>query len=86
MLRVVVPRLLPTVTAEAVAKSMPLVSAAVGAVLNPAFTSYYQTMAHVHFRLRKLERDHDPEAVLACFARVLTGIRQQPHKPKDESR
>jgi len=86
MLRVVVPRLLPTVTAEAAAKSVPLVSAAVGAVLNPAFTSYYQKMAHVHFRLRKLERDHDPEAVRACFARVLTDIRHQTHKPKGESR
>lgn len=84
MLRVVVPRLLPTVTAEAAAKSVPFVSAAVGAVLNPAFTSYYQKMAHIHFRLRKLERDHDPEAVRACFERVLTDIRQQARKPRED--
>lgn len=84
MLRVVVPRLLPTVTAETAAKSVPLVSAAVGAVLNPAFTSYYQKMAHVHFRLRRLERDHDPETVRACFERVLNDIRQQARKPRGE--
>ena len=78
MLGAVVPRLLPIVTAETAAKSVPLISAVAGAVLNPAFTSYYQKMAHVHFRLRRLERDHDEESVKACFERVLAGVRQKP--------
>lgn len=76
LLRVVVPRLLPNVGAKAIAEAVPIVSAAVGAVLNPAFTSYYQTMAHVHFRLRRLERDHDPDQVRACFERVFAQVKQ----------
>lgn len=82
MLRTVVPRVLPIVTAEAAAKSMPVISAAVGAVLNPAFTSYYQKMAHVHFRLRRLEREHDADAVKACFERVLADLRQKARQPR----
>jgi len=74
MVRTVVPRLLPTITAEAAAKAVPLVSAAVGAILNPAFTTYYQKMAHVHFRLRRLEHNHDADDVKACFERILAGL------------
>jgi hypothetical protein len=39
--------------------------------MNPTFTGYYQSMAHVHFRLRRLERDGDPEQLRACFGRIV---------------
>ena len=55
---------------KALAQATPLVGAAVGATLNPAFTGFYQDMAAVHFRLRKLERTHDRERVGACYERI----------------
>ncbi|MDB5697107.1 MAG: hypothetical protein JWN21_2650 [Sphingomonas bacterium] len=55
---------------KALAQATPLIGAAVGATLNPAFTGFYQNMADVHFRLRKLERAHDPERIGACYDRI----------------
>ena len=36
------------------AQSVPVLGAVAGAATNYAYTSYYQEMAHVHFRLRRL--------------------------------
>lgn len=57
------------------AKAVPVVGGLTGAVINPSFMQYYQAMAHVHFRLRKIEEQHDPEQVKACFERVLRSER-----------
>lgn len=59
---------------KALAQATPLIGAAVGATLNPAFTGFYQTMAQVHFRLRKLERVHDAERIGACYERVAANM------------
>lgn len=53
------------------ARAGPIIGAAAGAAINSAFTRYYQAMAHVHFRLRRIERSHDPQQVLACFERII---------------
>ena len=55
---------------KALAQATPLIGAAIGATLNPAFTGFYQDMAAVHFRLRKLERAHDCERIGACYERI----------------
>lgn len=63
------------VSQKAVAQAAPVLGAVAGAAINPVFTDYYQTMAHVHFRLRTLERDHDQDQVRACFERVVRALR-----------
>lgn len=77
--RLIVQRFGIVVSQKLLAQAAPVVGAAAGATINPLFTRYYQTMAHVHFRLRKLERAHDPDQVRACFERVLRS--QQGAKP-----
>ncbi|WP_057884218.1 EcsC family protein [Tsuneonella troitsensis] len=70
-LKVVLPRLGVVVGEKVLAQATPVLGAVAGATLNTVFSNYYQTMAHVHFRLRRLERNHDQEQVKACFERVL---------------
>lgn len=70
MLKAILPRYGIMVSQKAMAQATPLLGAVAGAALNPTFTGYYQTMAHVHFRLRKLERDQDPDQLRACFERI----------------
>lgn len=70
-LKVVLPRLGVVVGEKALAQATPLLGAVAGATLNTVFSNYYQTMAHVHFRLRRLEREHEQDQVRACFERVL---------------
>lgn len=53
------------------ARIAPVIGAAAGAAINAAFTRYYQSMAHVHFRLRRLERSHPTDEVMACFERIV---------------
>ena len=48
-----------------------MIGAAAGAGTNYAFTDYYVEMAHVHFGLRALARQHGEEAVLEEFHRQL---------------
>jgi hypothetical protein len=47
---------------------VPLVGAATGAAVNAAFMRHFQTMAHGHFTLRRLERRYGPERVRAAYA------------------
>jgi hypothetical protein len=82
ILKVLVPRVLPNLTPKIIAQSVPLAGAVVGAAINPVFVSYYQEMAHVIFRLRRLERDHDPEQVRACYERVVTAQKAATKKKK----
>jgi hypothetical protein len=71
ILRAVLPRFGVLVSEKLIAQATPLLGAAAGATINPVFTGYYQKMAHVHFRLRKLERAHAPDQVSACFERIV---------------
>lgn len=71
MIKAVSPAFGRMLSEGALAKAAPLIGAAAGAMINQAFTRYYQKMAHVHFRLRRLERTHSPEEVMACFARII---------------
>jgi hypothetical protein len=59
------------------AQTVPLIGAAAGSTLNYVFMDYYQRMARVHFTLRELERNHDPDAVRACFDGLLRSASSQ---------
>lgn len=61
----VAPRLATVLGQKLAAQTVPVLGAVAGAATNFAYTSYYQEMAQVHFRLRKLAIDADrPHAEL----------------------
>lgn len=68
----ILPRFGVVVSEKILLQSMPIIGAVTGATINSAFTSYYQTMAHVHFRLRRLEKEHETDQVRACFERIVS--------------
>lgn len=57
-------------------KAVPFVGAAAGAIVNYQFMSHYQRMAHVLYRLKRLERAYDPDQVLSCYASVMRSLRK----------
>lgn len=65
----VAPRLATVLGQKLGAQTIPVLGAVGGAVVNYAFTAYYQEVARVHFGLRRLaaERGADPEALAAAF-------------------
>ncbi len=61
----VAPRLAHVLGQKLAAQTVPVLGAMAGAATNYAYTSYYQDMAHVHFRLRRLAIEADtPQADL----------------------
>lgn len=50
----VAPRFATVLGQKLAAQTVPVLGAVAGAATNYAYTSYYQEMAHVHFRLRKV--------------------------------
>lgn len=72
IMKKILPRFGVVVSEKVLLQSMPIIGAVTGATINSAFTSYYQTMAHVHFRLRRLEKEHEAEQVRACFERIVS--------------
>lgn len=77
VIRAVLPRFGLVVSEKILAQAAPVLGAVTGAAINTAFTGYYQQMAHVQFRLRKLEKVHDPDQVRACFERVDKAVRDE---------
>ncbi|MGI3170573.1 EcsC family protein [Pseudooceanicola sp. C21-150M6] len=73
----VAPRFAAVLGQKLAAQTVPVLGAAAGAVTNYAYTSYYQEMAHVHFRLRKI-------AVIADIPQeeLLEGLRRRVAKPR----
>lgn len=76
-IRAIVPQFGKALSEGVLTRAAPLVGAVAGAAINSAFTRYYQQMAHVNFRLRRLARNHPPGEVLACFARAVDIERDQ---------
>lgn len=77
VIRTIAPRFGLVVSEKVMAQAAPVLGAVTGAAINTAFTGYYQQMAHVQFRLRKLEKRHDLEQVRACFERVDRALREE---------
>ena len=67
----VAPKFATVLSQKLATQAVPILGAAAGAGTNHAFTDYYVQMAHVHFGLRKLARDHGETAVLDEFHTVL---------------
>ena len=67
----VAPKFATALSQKLATQAVPILGAAAGAGTNYAFTDYYVQMAHVHFSLRKLARDHGEMAVLDEFHTVL---------------
>lgn len=84
LMKIILPRFSIVVSEKVLAMAAPVLGSVMGAFINSSFAEYYQQMAHVHFRLRRLERSHDPESVGACFERVVRARReaQKPLKRK----
>lgn len=55
------------------AQTVPVIGALSGAGINYTFITYYQQMAHVRFKLRKLAAEHGIEAVLGEFKIAVDG-------------
>lgn len=58
------------VSQKTAAQAAPLIGAITGAVINLAFTEHFQTIAHGHFVVRRLERAYGPHEVQAEYARI----------------
>lgn len=76
-IRAIVPQFGKALSEGVLTRAAPIVGAVAGAAINSAFTRYYQQMAHVNFRLRRLARHHPAPDVLACFSRAVELEREQ---------
>jgi hypothetical protein len=85
VVKAVLPRFGIVMSEKALAQAAPILGAVAGAAINPTFTSYYQQMAHVHFRLRKLEKSHPADEVSACFERIVQATKAAKANPKGRS-
>lgn len=81
LLKTAAPRFGVVVTEKFLAQAAPLLGAVAGGTINPVFTHYYQTMAHVHFRLRRIEKLHDAQQVGACFERIFRALKPAKRVP-----
>lgn len=63
----IAPKLAVVLGQKLAAQTVPVLGAVAGAATNYAYTSYYQEVAHVHFRLRRLaiETDSDRDTLVA---------------------
>ena len=71
------PRLATVLGQKLAAQTVPVLGAVAGAATNFAYTSYYQEMAHVHFRLRKVAIEAD-----VPHTELVEGLQQRLAKPR----
>lgn len=71
------------ITEKMIAAAPPILGAVAGSTINAILTNYYQKMAHIHFRLRRLEFRHEADQVKSCFGRVVRTMREaaKPTRP-----
>lgn len=81
LIATVAPKLAAVLGQKLAAQTVPVLGAVAGAATNYAYTSYYQEIAHVHFRLRSLaiETDQSEDDLRAALAErlALPKARQQ---------
>jgi len=63
----VAPQFATVLSQKLASQAVPVLGAAAGAGTNYAFIGYYTEMAHVHFGLRAVARQHDEAEVLEAF-------------------
>lgn len=71
----VAPKVAAVLSQKLAAQAVPVLGAVAGAGTNYAFVNYYVALAHVHFGLRQMARQHGSDAVLDEFHRVLAAAR-----------
>ena len=71
LIATVAPRFAAVLGQKLASQAVPVLGAAAGAGTNYAFIDYYVEMAHVHFGLRRLAREHGETPVIDAFHRVL---------------
>jgi hypothetical protein len=60
------------VSQKIAAQAVPVVGALGGAVVNTAFMDHYQSVAHAHFTVRRLERAYGKEPVRTAYEAIRT--------------
>lgn len=73
----VAPRFATVLGQKLAAQTVPVLGAVAGAATNFAYTSYYQEMAHVHFRLRKIAVEAD-----VPHEDLVAGLQERLQKPR----
>ncbi len=71
----VAPKFAAVLSQKLASQTVPVLGAVAGAGTNYAFVDYYVALAHVHFGLRQLVREHGDAAVLDEFHRQLAAQR-----------
>ena len=74
----IAPKVGAVMTQKLAAKAVPVIGAVAGAGTNYAFMTYYVELAHVHFGLRKLAREHGEAAVAEAFHHALSALSPPP--------
>ena len=74
----IAPKVAAVLSQKLAAQAVPIIGAAAGAGTNYAFINYYVELAHVHFGLRKLARDHGEAAVTEAFHSALAALSPPP--------
>ena len=70
-LSIIVGRFNTVVGEKAIAQAVPVAGALAGAALNAAFTEHFNTVARLHFDLRRLERLHGESVVAKAYGKSL---------------
>jgi len=73
------------VSQKLTAQAVPLIGAAGGAAINYAFLAHFQTIAHGHFTVRRLERTYGADVVQAEYQRILAESRDAGSKPRSDA-
>ena len=71
----VAPRFATLLSQKMASQAVPLLGAAAGAGTNYAFVDYYVEVAHVHFGLRKIARNHGKDTVEEAFHTALVAAK-----------
>lgn len=74
LLSKIAPRFATVMGQKLAGQAVPVLGAAAGAGTNYAFMRYYTEIAHVHFALRELARDHGEDQVLDMFHEELARL------------
>ncbi|MBL9123322.1 MAG: EcsC family protein [Planctomycetaceae bacterium] len=73
LVSVVAARFQVTVTEKVAAQSIPVLGAALGALVNAAFTDHFNRVARYHFGIVQLERQHGAAVVQAAYEAARRG-------------
>ncbi len=82
MIARIAPRLSAVMGQKLAAQAVPLLGAVAGAATNYAFTSYYQEIAQVYFRLRAMARDGDGDGHGGDFEQLMEEFRLRVTPPR----